>query len=160
MSRKIDQTASSLDKILITFKTIKKMVDKSLDPGHPLMVSSLPKNREKIDQIYLEVCILWEGWKSELDLSDIEFNNVSDGVPDLPYNDQWKDDFDEAYYDLVDRSDHKINETPNVDPDIEEKVSMERETKLRQDKKYVETLSTQLELLCDSISSGTGRIKA
>ena len=50
--------AKNLQKSLNSFSVVKEMVKKAVDEIKPTLVKSLGKNREKMDNCFIEMCIM------------------------------------------------------------------------------------------------------
>ena len=141
-------SAKTFLKTLNSFKVLTEMVKKALDPVKPTLVKTHPKNRDNLDEMFLELCNDWSIFKSELGISDVDFNLVDEDVPKYQYNDNWMEKVKDDHYDLVERSEEKLLEIsgPSIKvPEVESKVSVGKEMKLVQEKKWTEALSNQIE---------------
>ena len=148
-------------KSLIVYNTVKELVAKAVDPVKPSMVRNHAKNRDKLDESFYEVCYNWETWKEDLGLSDTDFNETEDNVAKYNYNDSWMEKFKEDYCDLAEKSEQKL--TGGTAPAEEakgSKVAIENEIKLKQDKKFAETLADQIEALTTNISASIDKINS
>ena len=154
-------SAKTFLKSLNNFKVLTEMVKKAVDPVKPTLVRTHPKNRENLDEMFLDLCNDWSIFKGDLGLSDDDFNLVEEGVPKCQYNDTWMEKVKDDYYDLIEKSEEKLSGNSNPTDkvtEIETKVSVEKETKLIQEKKMIEALSNQVESLTKSITSSVHRI--
>ena len=137
------------------------MVKKAVDPVKPTLVRTHPKNRDNLDDQFLELCNDWSVFKADLGLSDEEFNLVDDDVPKCQYNDSWMEDIKEKYFELIEKSEEKLMGASATAPkviDSESKASVEKEMKLVQEKKLVDALSNQVDGLTRSITNSVDRI--
>ena len=154
-------SAKTFLKTLNSFKVLTEMVKKALDPVKPTLVKTHPKNRDNLDEMFLELCNDWSIFKSELGISDVDFNLVDEDVPKYQYNDNWMEKVKDDHYDLVERSEEKLLEIsgPSIKvPEVESKVSVGKEMKLVQEKKWTEALSNQIESLTSSIKASIDKI--
>ena len=115
-------------KSLSGFKVVKDMVLRAVDPTKPSLVKSLTKNREKLDEGFLDLCYNYDCYKTDVlasdQISEDAFNEGQDegGVAKYQYNDKWMDKIKEEYYQLVEKSDNKRDEAVPVDTQKEEKA--------------------------------------
>ena len=151
-------------KSLSGFKVVEDMVKRAVDVTNPSLVKSLAKNREKLDDSFIDLCYNFENYKADVlaseKISEDTFNEngEDDGVAKYQYNDKWFEDTKNEYYDLVEVSDTKLEDSVPVDTTKEEKVNLENDLKVKQEKKMVDSLSSQVELLADSTSASIDKI--
>ena len=115
MSTLSRQCAKNFLKTLDDYEELKELVERAVDPVKPSMVKSHAKNRDKLDQSYLDLCHDWKTYKRDLNLSDADFNLEEENVPKYEYNDKWMKKEKLAYFDLVERSDDKLEDSAKGD---------------------------------------------
>ena len=100
------QCAKTLLKSLDKYDDLKKMVSRAVDPVKPSLVKSHPKNRENLDEAFIDLCHSWRSFKRDLNVIEEEFNGEEDtGEPKYEYNDKWFEDAQEGYYEIIEKSD-------------------------------------------------------
>ena len=119
--------AKSFLKSLNEYENLVEMVSRALTPVAPSLVKSHPKNRERLDEVFMTLCFNWKEFKRDLNLSDDDFNEVTEDVPVHEYNDAWVSKLKEGYYELVEKSDEILH----VEKDEVENVSDQKEDKFQ-----------------------------
>ena len=153
--------AKTFLKSLNLYVTQKEMVEKALDPVKPTLVKSHPKNREKLEDAFVDLSHDWKCYKADLDIDDAEFNKVDTEVSTYPYNDTWFKDTKFAYFELLEKSDEKLQEMDKPDDDEnvkEKKVEKEIEQKVQLEKKLADNLGNQIETLTQDITASIDKI--
>ena len=156
-------SAKTFLKTLNSFRVLSEMVKKAVDPTKPTLVRTHPKNRENLDEMFLDLCNDWSLFKSDLGLSNDDFNLIEEGVPKYQYNDSWMEKIKDDYYDLIERSEEKLmgaSSSSDKVTETETKVSVEKDMKSLQEKKMKEALSKQVESLTKSIKESVDKILA
>ena len=98
--KKLVQTATK-------FETLSKLVTKACDPVKPTLEKSLAKNRNNLDETFIELCHDHKLYKN--DVNDATFNDKNENDDDkFPYNDTWLEGVEDGYCELVDKSDDKL----------------------------------------------------
>ena len=152
-------------KSLSHYENQEKLVSKAVHPTTPSLVKSHPKNREKLEDAFDALSHDWKIYKADLDIPDTTFNEVEENVPKYEYNDAWFEAMELDYFELLEKSDEKLEETnptKNSEPvEKEEKAIKEKmieEKQALQDKRLAESLGSQISSLTDSISSSLTNI--
>ena len=70
------QTAKNLIKTHSEYENLFEMVNRAVHPLTPSLVKTHPKNREKLDDIFLTLCYSWKVFKKDLGLTSDDFNKV------------------------------------------------------------------------------------
>ena len=158
-------TAKTFFKTLDKYESQKEMVEKAVHPTKPTLVKNHPKNRVKLDETFLELVHDWKEYKRDLNLASSVFNEIEeDGSPKYEHNDKWMDDLKDAFYELVEKSEAKLEEVEALKVPIiestEEKVSVEVVQRQRQEKKLCDSLAKQVELCSESITASIDKINA
>ena len=142
------------------FESLSEMVSKACDPVRPTLVKSLAKNREKLDQSYQEMYHDFKVFKEEV--NDPKFNDKDEnGANIYERNDSWFKTVKEEYFDLVEKSDEKLEELlgqvsakmsleSKPDTKVEEEVKAAQEVKVR--KLLVSQFSTEKKAIHDSVT--------
>ena len=100
-------TEKKLVQTFSKFETIAKLVTKACDPVNPTLEKSLAKNRDNLDQVFIELCHDHKLYRS--DVNDDAFNAKDDDEKDkFFYNDSWLQGLEDHYCELVDKSDDKL----------------------------------------------------
>ena len=114
--------------------------------------------------MFLTLCFNWKVFKKDLGLTSDDHNKVEDDVSTIEYNDSWMQNTKEEYYVLIEKSEEKLAEAIKspaaAAANQEDKVQVDADLKAKQDVKLAESLSKQLENLCDGITASIGRIAA
>ena len=155
-------SAKTFFKSFDKYECQKKLVEKAVNPVNPSLQKSHASNRNKLDESFLDLCHDWKNFKRDLNLADEVFNGVEDdGVsPKYDYNDKWMEEFENAYYDLVERSDTILEGSTVVEkPKEDSKAVLETEQKLKQDQKLTDSLSRQVVLSSESITASIDKIQ-
>ena len=98
--KKLVQTATK-------FETLTKLVTRACDPVKPTLEKSLAKNKNNLDDTFIELCHDHKLYKN--DVNDATFNDKKDVDEDkFPYNDTWLEGIEDKYCELVDKSDDKL----------------------------------------------------
>ena len=133
------------------YESLAEMVTKACDPIKPSLVKSLQKNRDKLDNAYQELYYDFRVYKD--DVADPKFNEKNeDGVNEYAFNDEWFKTLKDEYFDLVEKSDEKLEEvagslTEKVvdDHSSESKASLDTEKKKVHEEKVRKLLENQME---------------
>lgn len=95
------------------FECLAKLVEKACDPINPRLVKSLAKNRVNLDETFQELYHDHRLYK--LDVNDTEFNYIDENeAPKYDHNDNWLGTIEEQYYELVEKSDLKLESLVSV----------------------------------------------
>ena len=155
-------TGKALLKSASGFKAVSEMVSRAVDPTKPTLVKSLKKNRTKLDESFLDLCYSYDTYKADTlsseSIEEEDFNKVEEGKADFHHNDKWMEEMKSDYYTLVDASDEKLEEGAPEDTPKEDKVNLETELKLKQDKKLSTSLQNQVDICSESISASIDKI--
>ena len=72
------------------------MVKRAVDLTNPTLVKSLAKNRDKMDEGFMELCFNYESYKADVlaseKITEDVFNEEEDVVAKYQHNDKWMDD--------------------------------------------------------------------
>ena len=135
------------------------MVTKACDPVKPTLEKSLAKNREKLDDAYQDFYHDFRLYKMDYN-DDDNFNSMDEeGKAKNEYNDEWMEKVEEDYYDLVDKSDGKLESLvpSTVAEQKVEEVQEAKEVKACQELKMKNLVENQIKLerqaIHDSISN-------
>ena len=149
-------TAKTFLKSLDKYESHRKMVERALDPVKPTLVKSLPRNRSNLDESFLDLCHTWRNYRRDLDITAEEFNAEDDDqTSKYEHNDKWMEIIEEAYYEVLEKSDEKLEE---IKESSEEKDNVVSEEKVNQERKMVESFSKQIEVLSDNITSSIDKM--
>ena len=146
------QTAKTFFKSLDKYESIQKMVVRAVDPVKPSLVKTHAKNRVKLDDTFIEVVHDWNEFKRDINQGGDVFNqDDEDGTPKYEHNDKWKEELEEAYYDLIEKSEDLLD-TGNTsqaaeNKEVEEKQSLEASVKQKKEIKLVQELGDQMHSL-------------
>ena len=163
MSTMNRMTAKTFFKTLDKFESQKEMVERAVHPTRPGLVKSHPKNREKLDDTFIELVHDWKDFKRDINVTSEVFNEIDDeGAYKYEHNDKWMEDFKESYYELVEKSEAKLEEVealsvplPNTN---EDKVNLEVVQKQKQMRKLCDSLAGQVQLCSENITSSIDKI--
>ena len=147
------QCAKTLMRSLDKYEGFKEMVERAVHPTAPSLVKSHFKNRDKFDDSYLEVLHDWKTFMRELDVPDSE-----DGANNYEYNIDWMAAFKSAYFDLVEKSDEKLENLVIGANEAEDNFKVAADVKEAQDKRLASSLSSQIEVLTDGIEATVAKI--
>ena len=145
------QCGKNLLKSYNSFCVVKDMVARAVDAVKPSLVKSLSRNRDKLDENFIDLCLSYKNYKEDTIFTDKiteeRFNEDDEhGTAKFTYNDQWMEDTKVEYYDLIDKSDEVLEGQNNVVDTEEKKVFTEAvEVKQRQEKRAADSLSSQVE---------------
>ena len=129
------------------FESLSEMVSKACDPVKPSLVKSLAKNREKLDQSYQELYHDFRVFKEEV--NDPQFNEKDEhGANNYVHNDNWLKTVKEEYFDLVEKSDEKLEEllgqvAANVSQEVKSVSNVEEGVKAAQEVKVRNLFESQ-----------------
>ena len=154
------QTAKTFFTTLDKYEAVKKLVKRAVDPVNPSVVKSHEKNRSKLDDLYLEVNHDWSVFKRDLNqTSDVLNEKDEKGDAKYEHNDEWRLKFEEAYCDLVEKSDAVLDSISTVESQKnEEKANSEAAVAQKREFKLREELGEQMESLSTYIRSSIKRI--
>ena len=147
--KKLVQTCSK-------FETLLKLVTKACDPVKPTLEKSLARNRNNLDDTFIELCHDHKLYKS--DVNDETFNELDEDQKDkFPYNDTWMSGIEDQYCDLVDKSDNKLeNLAKSVDQAVEEAkpdMAAVHEVEEQKIRKLLESqIASEMKSITDSIT--------
>ena len=86
-------------KALDAYENQKKLVERAVDPVKPTLIKSHAKNREKLEECFLDLSHDWKVYKQDLGVTKEEFNsNADDGFPAYEYNDAWFSNMENDYF--------------------------------------------------------------
>ena len=135
----VRNTEKKLLQSLSMFESLAEMVSKACDPDSPTLVKSLAKNRDKLDQAYQDLYHDFKVFKE--DVNDLKFNDKDeDGADVYVHNDSWLKTVKEEYFDLVEKSDERlenlqgqgnISQEPKVDTNLEAEIKTAQEVKVK-----------------------------
>ena len=113
------QCGKNLLKNYNSFCVVKDMVARAVDITKPTLVKSLSKNRDKLDESFMELSLSFKSFKEDTiaseKISEAVFNeNDESETPNFHYNDKWMEDVKLEYYDLIDKSDEVLESQNNV----------------------------------------------
>ena len=78
------------------FLAVSRMVEKAVDKENPSLVKSLSKNRDKMDESFLDLSCCYDRYKADTlsseNISEIVFNEVEENVPKYKMNDKWMEE--------------------------------------------------------------------
>ena len=162
MSTMNRMSAKTFFKSFDKYEAQKKLVERAVHPVNPSLQKSHASNRKKLDESFLELCHDWKNFKRDLNVTEEEFNGFETDEITLKYdyNDKWMEEFENAYYDLMERSDAVLEGSTVVEEPKESKAAVETEQKLRQEVKLRETLSKQVELSCANVTAAIDKINS
>ena len=129
----------------------------------PSLVKSLAKNRVKLDDAFVDLCYCFENYKEDIlaseSITEDAFNDLDEEEKSkFQYNDKWMEDIREEYYQLVDDSDSKLDDDAPVDTAKEEKVNLDNEKKVKQDKKLMDSLLSQVEMFTAATTASIDKV--
>ena len=122
------------------------MVTKACDPVSPSLVKSLAKNRDKLDKAYQELFHDFKVFKD--DVNDPKFNDKNEnGEDQYAHNDKWFSEVKNQYFELVDKSDEKLEDVQALAQNIPESKPDAKvdELKVAQESKLKDFLENQME---------------
>ena len=155
-------TAKTFYKSLDKFDAQKELVERAVDPVSPSLKTSHASNRVKLEDSFLGLCHDWKNFKRDLNLEDEEFNAMEDDglSAKYEYNDKWMEEFKTAYYSLLERSDEILEGSAVIQEPMEAKALVEKEEKIQLHQKMADTLSKQVELSCENITTSIDKINS
>ena len=139
-------TAKTFFSTLDRFKSYREMVERAVDPTNPSLVKTHPKNREKLDNTFIQLDHDWNEFKREI-TSGVLNENDENGDPKYEHNDHWMNKLKDDYYDLIEKSETVLENASspiNVSQETEEKLRVESEQKLKHEKRIADSLSSQI----------------
>ena len=151
-------------KTLDKYEAIKDMVERAVHPITPSLEKGLPKNKDKLDEAFLDLVHDWKTFKRDLNLADDAFNALDeDNSPSYGHNDKWMVSIKEAYYVLLEKVETKLDSltTPKdipKDDDVESKLDTANSSTKIQERKMKDSLGNQLQLCSEGISSAVSKI--
>ena len=151
-------------KTLDKYEAIKDMVERAVHPTSPSLEKGLPKHKDKLDEVFLDLVHDWKTFKRDLNLADDVFNGLEeDNSPAYEHNDKWMVSIKEAYYVLLERVETKLDSmtTPKDIPksdDVESKLDTANSSIKIQERKMKDSLGNQLQLCSEGISSAVSKI--
>ena len=156
-------TAKTFFKSLDKFDDLKELVQRAVDPVSPSLVKSHPKNRTALEDQYFDVVHSWKEFKRDMNKdSDVLNETEENGEPKYENNDNWMKLFKTQYFQLLEKSDEKLDEISNSDNKADTSESnvdkSQEEKQAAQDKKLAECLNSQIVSLTDSITTSVDNI--
>ena len=159
------QVGKNLVQAQSKFQIISEMVGRAVDPDKPSLTKSLGKNRDKMDTSFEELNHAFSLYKrDELQtVTEEEFNrNDDEDKPVFEHNDAWFDKMKNSYFDLVEKSDEKLESVTSVESkDVEMKSKqtqdLEQDMKVTEDRK-VDMLRRQIDNMKQSIDQSVNRL--
>ena len=95
------QTAKTLFKCLDRYESIKELVERASDPVKPSLTKSHGSNRNKLDDLYMEVVHSWKEFKRDINANgDVLNEKNEDGSSKYELDDMWMKRFKDEYCDL------------------------------------------------------------
>ena len=119
------QCAKSFLKSLSIYEDQKEKVERAVDPIKPSLVKSHAKNRVQLEESFSGLSYDFKRYKKEVNVTEEVFNGTSDDGPTYEYNDGWFKDLEDAYFDLLEKSDEALEEEPNTKQDVAESFDTE-----------------------------------
>ena len=140
------------------FECLAKLVEKACDPINPRLVKSLAKNRVNLDEAFQELYHDHRLYK--LDVNDTEFNNIDENeAPKYDHNDNWLGTIEEQYYELVEKSDLKLESLVSVAVSDDKTADTEtKEFNIKYDLKLRSLAEAQIKAEKKSISDSITKI--
>ena len=154
-------TAKALLKSLNLYETQKEMVEKAVDPVKPTLVKSHARNRIKLESSFTDLSLDWKTFKADLDLPETAFNEKEEGIPKYQYNDAWFEKTKLDYFELLEKSDDKLEdiEKPAKD-DSDKKEEKFKTQKAQQDERLATTLYNQIVSVTENITTSIDNISS
>ena len=145
------------------FTCFSDMVRKACAVVAPTLEKSLQRNRNTLDNIFQEIFIDYDAYKSE---AEADINAVDENGHFVNnFNDKWFEDLKNEYYELIDLSDDKLEALAKSEPvskDIEQDVN-EQKIKIDEQKKF-KLLESQYEgekkAIIDSITCTSNKVNS
>ena len=167
MSTMNRQCAKNLFKSNNSFSVVKDMVKTAVDGSKPALAKSLGKNRDKLDNCFIDLCLNFKLFKEDIiatdNVTEEEFNeNDENGKAKYVYNDQWMENTRNEYYDLIDKSEDILeaqDDTENNDGEVVGKKLLTDTEDLKQKQRSKDALSNQIELFTTSTSDAIDKIR-
>ena len=158
-------SAKNFLKTMDKYEALVKMVERAVKPSNPSLVKGLQKNKEKLDDAFLDMVHDWKTFKRDLNISDEVFNGLdTDGSAAYEHNDAWMSSMEEAYYVLEEKADNKLNEINSAKETPQGHDGNKLETDSRasqaQERRLKDSMANQILLCSDSITSSVGKIHA
>ena len=158
-------SAKNFLKTMDKYEALVKMVERAVQPSNPSLVKGLQKNKEKLDDAFLDMVHDWKTFKRDLNISDEVFNGLdTDGSAAYEHNDAWMSSMEEAYYVLEEKADNKLNEINSAKETPQGHDGNKLETDSRashaQERRLKDSMANQILLCSDSITSSVGKIHA
>ena len=140
------------------FECLAKLVEKACDPINPRLVKSLAKNRVNLDETFQELYHDHRLYK--LDVNDTEFNYIDENeAPKYDHNDNWLGTIEEQYYELVEKSDLKLESLVSVAVSDDKTADTEtKEYNIKYDLKLRSLAEAQIKAEKKSISDSITKI--
>ena len=165
MSTMNRMSAKNFLKTMDKYEALVKMVERAVQPSNPSLVKGLQKNKEKLDDAFLDMVHDWKTFKRDLNISDEVFNGLdTDGSAAYEHNDAWMSSMEEAYYVLEEKADNKLNEINSAKETPQGHDGNKLETDSRasqaQERRLKDSMANQILLCSDSITSSVGKIHA
>ena len=154
-------TAKAFLKSLNLYETQKEMVEKAVDPVKPTLVKSHARNRIKLESSFTDLSLDWKTFKADLDLPETAFNEKEEGIPKYQYNDAWFEKTKLDYFELLEKSDDKLEdiEKPAKD-DSDKKEEKFKTQKAQQDERLATTLYNQIVSVTENITTSIDNISS
>ena len=157
-------TAKTLFQSIDKYEQFKEMVEEAVKPLSPSLVSTHPQNRVKLDDQFIELVHHWKDFKRDINKNgDVLNEKDENGDYKYEHNDEWFKEFKKNHYDLIEQSELKLNDDTKakVTKDSvgeEEKMKAQQDIKSQQDKKFADSLGSQISVQTDSISTAIDNI--
>ena len=160
------QAAKTFLKSLDTYDSIKEMVLRAVDPENPSLIKGHVKNRDKLDEAYLDLVHSWKDFKRDLDGTEKDLINKleDDGSPKYEHNETWLKVFKQSHFELLEKSDALLESSANassgiVNSDKESKYQLEIEEKSKQQTKtMVNSISNQIRVFTEGVQESVLKI--
>ena len=78
----------AFSKSLKNYEYSAELVTRAVHPTNPTLVKSHSKNRITLEESFLELNYDWDVYKTDLGISETEFNEEEEGAPKYKYNDK------------------------------------------------------------------------
>ena len=155
--------AKTLFQSIDKYEQFKEMVEEAVKPVSPSLVSTHPQNRVKLDDQFIELVHHWKNFKRDINQNgDVLNEKDENGDHKYEHNDEWFKEFKMKHYELIEKSELKLNDSSKVTKDSvgeEEKMKAQQDIKSQQDKKFADSLGSQISTQTDSISTAIDNVK-
>ena len=137
------------------------LVEKASDPVKPTLKKSHAKFRAKLEDSYTQVCCDWQAYKADTNLSQADFNAVdAEGIPTIKHNDEWFENFQEKYIELIERSDEALEKEANEQRDASNNEETTTESKVDvQNARMGILISSQVDKEIESIDTDIKKLE-